>query len=80
MCFQGQSTATIRQTDTPRERVAQQRVNLGVPAEEPDFADNLIQEARKRQAAQLLTKSNRRDALENNPGSSAPVSYSLLGK
>lgn len=57
---------------------AQQRANLGLPDNAPDFTDNLIQEARKRQAAQLLLKSNRRDALANNPGTAAPVSYSLL--
>jgi hypothetical protein len=50
----------------------------GGPPKPPDFTDSLIQEARKRQAQQLLTKSNRRDALANNPGAPPPVSYSLL--
>jgi hypothetical protein len=67
--------ATILQT---RADAAQRRKNLGLPDPAPDFNDELLQQARKTQAAQLLLKSNRRDALANNPGAPSPVSYSLL--
>lgn len=75
---QGSSSATITKNTTVRQDEAQKRLNLGLPPDAPDFSDNLIQEARKRQAAQLLLKSNRRDALANNAGAPAPASYSLL--
>jgi hypothetical protein len=82
MCFQGAATATIKNDATPlqqgRNLVQVQKERAGTPADAPDFSDNLLQEARKRQAAQLLLKSNRRDALANNPGAPAPVDYSLL--
>lgn len=77
---QGQSTATVKSNTTVKQDAAQRRENLGIPPDGPDFADNLIQEARKRQASQLITKSNRRDALANNAGAPAPASYSLLNK
>lgn len=89
LCSSGESSATIKgnttvkqdkaagATNTAAEYVQHEQNPTGA-ATPPDFSDNLIQEARKRQAAQLLTKSNRRDALANNAGAPSPASYSLL--
>lgn len=89
LCTSGAATATVGgnttvkqdnakgATGTAAQYVDKERNPSGAPAP-PDFADNLVQEARKRQASQLLLKSNRRDALANNPGAPSPVSYSLL--
>jgi len=96
MCFQGESTATIKNPTVPepdasgkrpdwfdlndqaniekgRADVAARRKAQGIPDDAPDFTDQLLVEARKRMAGQLMTKSSRRQALSNNPGS-----YSLL--
>lgn len=75
---QGSTDVVVKQDATPAQQQRNQRLNQGFPDAPPDFNDNLIQEARKRQAQQLLTRSNRRDALANNPGSAPTVSYSLL--
>ena len=89
LCTPGAATATVKGNTTVKsdnaagasgtaaQHVENERNPSGAPPP-PDFADNLVQEARKRQAAQLLLKSNRRDALANNPGAPSPVSYSLL--
>lgn len=79
LCTSGEATATVKSSDTtgPTGQYVNRELGRGQPRP-PSFTDNLIEEARKRQAAQLLTKSNRRDALANNPGGTPAVSYSLL--
>lgn len=81
MCFDaGRAEATVKSSDTTGptgQYVAREKDPRYYP-DAPDFNDELIQEARKRMAGQLIAKSSRRSALANNPGAASP-SYTLLG-
>lgn len=102
MCFQGQSTATVKNPTIPdadasgkrpdwvnekdqatiekaREDLAARKAQQGIPEDAPDFTDELLEQARKRMAGQLMTKGSRRSALSANPGRASPGNYSLLG-
>lgn len=89
LCTSGAATATVKGNTTVKQDVAagakntaaeyvQRENNPAWLADQPDFSDKLIEDARKRMAMQLSTKSSRRDALANNPGTPA-AAYSLLG-
>lgn len=45
----------------------------------PDLTDNLLEEARKRMALNLSTRTSRRNALTNGSLGALPVEYSVLG-
>lgn len=88
LCTSGSADATVKGNTTAKQDdaagakgTAAQYVrdaNTNPLATEPDLSDQLIEDARKRMALQLQTKSSRRDALANNPGAT-PAAYSLLG-
>lgn len=76
-CSKADSSFTVNSSNyTEEERTAAEAKHLGIPPPAPDLTDNLLVEARKRMAMQLVTQSDRKQSMQN--GTYGYGSYSLL--